>query len=188
MKEYSNVNFGEVVGEKPVAHLNLLETASIHEVFGVGNVKALFGTSPSFWNTLLGLMARLPSSLLANEEAMTTLAKISLPIVRAVDFFAGATNAMRCDVTSTKNPNLKATTIYAHENLELCVGECVVAFCAAVLAGIVEPGVSFPEEAITREEDVVAVLSLASIGAHTTCVESTNLNLHIVDVWGSKSS
>jgi hypothetical protein len=29
MKDYSVVNFGPVVGDKPVAHLNLLETASV---------------------------------------------------------------------------------------------------------------------------------------------------------------
>jgi saccharopine dehydrogenase-like NADP-dependent oxidoreductase len=188
MKEYSTVDFGKIVGPKPVAHLNLLETASIHETFGVGNVQALFGTSPGFWNTLLGLMAQLPSSLLANEEIMTKLAIFSLPIVRVVDFFAGATNAMRCDVTTSKNPSLKATALYAHENLEPCVGECVVAFCAAVIAGKVEPGVHFPEEAIGNPDDAVAVLSLASVGAHTTLTEATGLNLSSVDVWGSSGS
>ncbi|KAG7346837.1 saccharopine dehydrogenase [Nitzschia inconspicua] len=184
MKEYSTVNFGNVVGKKPVAHLNLLETASIHEVFGVGNVQALFGTSPGFWNTLLGLMAQLPSSLLANEDIMTKLAVFSLPIVRVVDIFAGATNAMRCDVTSTKSPELKASAIYAHENLEPCVGECVVAFCAAVLSGKVPPGVNFPEEALANEDDVVAVLSLASIGAHTISTEATGVDLSSEDIWG----
>ena len=29
MKNYSTVNFGKVIGDKPVAHLNLLETASM---------------------------------------------------------------------------------------------------------------------------------------------------------------
>jgi NAD(P)-dependent dehydrogenase (short-subunit alcohol dehydrogenase family) len=185
MKEYSIVDFGDVVGKKPVAHLNLLETASIYEVFGVGNVQALFGTSPGFWNTLLGGMARLPSSLLANEEIMTKLAIFSLPIVRVVDFFAGATNAMRCDVTTSKNAKLAATAIYAHENLESCVGECVVAFCSAVLSGRVEPGVHFPEEAIVGEDDTVAVLSLASVGAHTTSTEAIGMSIRDKKFWGS---
>ena len=30
MKEYSVVNFGRIVGDKPLAHLNLLETASMY--------------------------------------------------------------------------------------------------------------------------------------------------------------
>jgi hypothetical protein len=109
-----------------------------HDVLGFGNVKALFGTAPGFWNTLLGLMAQLPPSLLANEDIMTKLALFSLPIVRVVDYFAGATNAMRVDVTAEKNPNTRATAIYAHENLEPCVGECVVAFCSAILSNRVE--------------------------------------------------
>ena len=29
MKEYTSVSFGDIVGEKKVAHLNLLETASM---------------------------------------------------------------------------------------------------------------------------------------------------------------
>ena len=158
-----------------------------HDVLGVGNVKALFGTAPGFWNTLLGVMAQLPPSLLANEEIMTKLALFSLPIVRIVDFFAGATNAMRCDVTSEKDPSLRATAIYAHENLEPCVGECVVAFCCAILSGNGRPGVWFPEEAIKGGADAVAVLNLASVGAHTTTVDSS-INVQIDDVWGSKTA
>ncbi|KAL3925166.1 MAG: hypothetical protein SGILL_000591 [Bacillariaceae sp.] len=72
---------------------------------------------------------------------------------------------------------IRATAIYAHENLEPCVGECVVAFCAAVLSGRVNAGVQFSEEAIAAEEDIVSVLSLASVGAHTKLVESTRLGL-----------
>ena len=49
---------------------------------------------------------------------------------KTCDFFAGATNAMRCDVSSSKVPGMHATALYAHENLEPCVGECVAAFRA----------------------------------------------------------
>jgi hypothetical protein len=187
MKEYSTVNFGPVVGDKPIAHLNLLETASVHDVLGVGGTKCLFGTAPGFWNTLLGVMAQLPQSFLANEDLMTKLALFSLPIVRVVDFFAGATNAMRCDVTSDKEPSLQATAIYAHENLEPCVGECVVAFCSAVLSGSVPAGVWFPEEAIDSGADAAAVLDLASIGAHTVEVEST-IDISCEQIWGKAST
>jgi hypothetical protein len=156
-----------------------------HDVLGFGNVKSLFGTAPGFWNTLLGVMAQLPSSLLSNEKIMTQLADFSLPIVRVVDYFAGATNAMRCDVTSHKDPTLCATAIYAHENLEPCVGECVVAFCSA---NRVPAGVWFPEEAIAGGADAVAVLSLASVGAHTKIVNgSSTVNLCMDDVWGRPS-
>lgn len=153
-----------------------------HDVLGVGNVKSLFGTAPAFWNALLGLMAQLPPSLLANEELMSKLAVFSLPIVRLVDSFAGATNAMRCDVSS---PEVKATALYAHENLEPCVGECVAAFCAAVLSeGVVSPGVWFPEEAIAGGADASAVLELASVGAHTVQAESKEIDLTCEEIWG----
>jgi hypothetical protein len=154
-----------------------------HDVLGVGNVKALFGTAPAFWNTLLGVMAQFPPSLLSNEEIMTKLALFSLPIVRLVDFFAGATNAMRVDVTAPKKTSARATAIYAHENLEPCVGECVVAFCCAILSKRVQPGVWFPEEGVAGGNDAASVLRLASVGAHTIEVDGT-LNLERDEVWG----
>lgn len=183
MKDYSKVNFGSIVGDKDVAHLNLLEAASVHDVLGVGNVKTLFGTAPGFWNTLLGAMAQLPSSLLSNEPIMEKLALFSLPIVRVVDFFAGATNAMRCDVYCEKDDQIREMALYAHENLEPCVGECVVGFCAALLGEAVQSGIYFPEEAIDDGNDAAQVLQLASIGTHTLEVES-NSGLKKEDVWG----
>lgn len=182
MKQYSTVNFGPIVGDKEVAHLNLLETASVHDVLGIGNTKSLFGTAPGFWNTLLGVMAQLPPSLLSNEGLMEKLAIFSLPIVRVVDYFAGATNAMRCDVTSDKVSGLNLSALYAHENLEPCVGECVVAFCAAALSGRVHGGVWFPEEAIDGGVDASAVLKLAGVGAHT--LEVSGGGLAKQEVWG----
>lgn len=184
MKQYTRVNFGPVVGDKEVAHLNLLETASVADILGAGSVQALFGTAPGFWNALLGAMAHLPSSILANEEVMRKLSLFSMPVVRLVDFFAGATNAMRCDVTSSQIPTLRATAIYAHDNLEPCVGQCVTAFCAAVLSQAVTPGVWFPEEAIQEGDDAVAVLQAASVGAHTTIVEAEGMQLATNDIWG----
>jgi saccharopine dehydrogenase-like NADP-dependent oxidoreductase len=187
MKEYSTANFGAVIGDRDVAHLNLLETASIHDTLDVGSVTSLFGTAPNFWNALLGLMAQLPPDILANEDLMRKLSIFSLPIVRVVDYFAGASNAMVCDITSDKVPELKASAIYAHDNLEPCVGECVVAFGCAVLSGAVPPGVMFPEEAVGGA-DVAAVLGLASVGAHTVQVKGTNLELSQEEVWGNLSA
>lgn len=158
-----------------------------HDLLGIGNVKALFGTAPGFWNTLLGAMAQLPPSLLSNEKIMTKLALFSLPIVRLVDYFAGATNAMRVDVTVPKKPSARATAIYAHENLEPCVGECIVAFCCAVLSKRVPPGVWFPEEGVAGGSDAASVLNLASVGAHTMEVGGT-INLAPEEVWGGTRS
>lgn len=187
MRNYNRINFGALVGDKSVAHLNLLETASIADNLGIGNVKSLFGTAPDFWNALLGAMAQIPPFLLANEDLMRKLSVFSLPIVRLVDAFAGATNAMRCDVTCTKVPGMTATAIYAHENLEPCVGECVTAFAAAALSGSVDAGVWFPEEAIEYGADAAAVLQLASVGAHTTLVEGTFAGTK-EEVWGNSQA
>lgn len=193
-----------------MAFLNLLETASLHDNLRVGNVASRFGTAPDFWNVLLGSMAKLPTSILQNEELMRNLSVFSLPIVRLVDAYAGATNAMRCDVrtTTTKkttkddngdNDGTCYTAIYAHENLEPCVGECVLAFCAAVLGGAVRGGVHFPEEAMAAGDDVAQVLAMASVGAHTevhtsngssdssvTSFSSNTVNLTHESVWGTR--
>jgi hypothetical protein len=83
-----------------------------HDALGIGNVKTLFGTAPAFWNVLLGVMAQLPSSLLSNEPIMEKLAIFSLPIVRVVDYFAGATNAMRCDVSCEIEPSVNEMALY----------------------------------------------------------------------------
>jgi hypothetical protein len=185
MKDYSLVDFGPVIGNRNVAPLNLLETASIHDNLGVASTQCLFGTAPDFWNSLLGLMAKLPVSVLANEDLMRKLSIFSMPIVRVVDYFAGAANAMRCDVTTTtNNSSLRATAIYGHENLEPCVGECVVAFVCATLGGMVRPGLWFPEEAIAGGADAAAVLALASINAHTTIVKGEGLEIHKNKIWG----
>ena len=73
----------------------------------------------------------------------------------------------------------------AHENLEPCVGECVVGFCAALLGDKVSSGIWFPEEAIVSQEDTAAVLGLAGVGAHTLEVQSDD-GLSVGDVWGGE--
>lgn len=178
LKEFENAYFGDIVGERAIAPLNLLETASIHDYLGVGSTSAKFGTAPSYWNTLLGLFGSMvPKEVLENEPVMRKLASFSMPIVRLVDFFAGATNAIRVEL-SVKGQGKLATAIYAHENLEPCVGESIVAFAAAALTeSAVPPGVWFTEEAIQAGEDCAAVLKLASVGAHTSTVEGLGLSM-----------
>jgi hypothetical protein len=183
LQGFSFTNFGPVVGDKAIAPLNLLETASIHDCLGVGSVSSKFGTAPSFWNTLLSAFGSMcPKSILEDEEVMRKLSTLSMPIVRLVDYFAGATNAIRVDLVANhgkidhKIGGHLATAIYAHDNLEPCVGECIVAFAAAILSGKVPAGVWFPEEAIQGSADTAAVLGLASVGAHTTIVHGLDLS------------
>ncbi len=177
LKDFEYVNFGDIVGDRAIAPLNLLETASVHDYLGVGSTSAKFGTAPSYWNTLLGLFGSMvPKEVLENEPFMRKLSVFSMPIVRIVDFFAGATNAIRVDL-SAKGQGKLATAIYAHENLEPCVGESIIAFAAAALTeSAVPPGVWFTEEAIAAGDDCAAVLHLASVGAHTCVVEGLDLS------------
>ena len=190
LQDFTTTNFGPKVGDKAIAPLNLLETASIHDYLGVGSTSSKFRTAPPYWNALLGAFGRLvPKSVLENEEVMRNLSTFSIPIVRLVDAFAGATNAIRVDVSAKrgvvdgKEGGHLATAIYAHENLEPCVGECIVGFAAAVLSGAVSNGVWFPEEAVRSGDDAAAVLGLASVGAHTATVEG--LGLTYDNVFGS---
>lgn len=99
----------------------ILNVVHSHDVLGIGNVKTLFGTAPNFWNSLLGLMAQLPSSFLANEPLMEKLAIFSLPIVRVVDYFAGATNAMRVDVSCEKDASVKEMALYGTLRYDPCI-------------------------------------------------------------------
>jgi hypothetical protein len=66
------------------------------------------------------------------------------------------------------------------------IGECVAAFCDAVLSkSVVPPGVWFPEEAIAGGADAATILELTSVVAHTLQVESSDLDLSCEEVWGS---
>lgn len=188
LQGFTTCHFGTIVGDRAVAPLNLLETASIHDYLGIGSTSAKFGTAPSYWNTLLALFGNnVPKRILENENLMRNLSAFSMPIIRIVDYFAGAANAIRVDVsvvndTKSDMEGHLATAIYAHENLEPNVGECIVAFAAAVLSGSVRPGVWFPEEAIQGGDDAGSVLALASVGAHTTQVDGMGLSRE--DIFG----
>ena len=124
---------------------------------------------------------------------MRQLSAFSMPIVRLVDLLAGATNAIRVDLSvdsdvAEKGATCpKATAIYAHENLEPCVGESIVAFAAAILSNQVPKGVWFPEEAVAAGPDAAAVLGMASVGTHTTTVTG-NLDLTRDGVFGSSAN
>jgi len=184
LQDWKLVDFGPIVGAKSVAPLNLLETASVHDNLGVGSTSATFGTAPGYWNALLGVFGNVvPKAVVENEDWMRALSIFSMPIVRAVDLIAGATNAIRVDVYDEADTVL-ASAVYAHENLEPCVGESITAFATAILEGKVAPGVWFPEDAIVGEENIAAVLAEAGKNAHTLSVEG---NVQTEDVFGSRA-
>jgi hypothetical protein len=93
-----SVDFGKDIGERKVARLNLIECESCYEYLksqGIPkvSVETYFGTSPPFWNDLFVLMANIiPQRVLKDRVLMDLLARISLPMVRAVDAFVGSKN------------------------------------------------------------------------------------------------
>lgn len=128
------VDFGQdasSVGKREVFLMNLLETYSCHEVFGIPNVSSRFGTAPPIWNKLLKFMALLPSSFLKDRDKMQLLALASTPAVRLVDLLVGSANAMRVDGKNDKGE--KMHSIFIHEDLETCVGNAIAAFAFTML-------------------------------------------------------
>ena len=53
------VDFGKGVGKRSVYLYSLPEVSSGHNVFGVPNISARFGTSPEVWNWAMVALARL---------------------------------------------------------------------------------------------------------------------------------
>jgi len=87
------VDFGEGIGSREVARLNLIECESCYQSLGVPNVETFFGTSPPIWNKLFVLMATvIPQAILQNRVYMDIFARISLPMVRLVDRLVGSKN------------------------------------------------------------------------------------------------
>lgn len=52
------VDFGKGVGKRSVYLYSLPEVSSGHDVFGVPNISARFGTSPEVWNWAMVALAR----------------------------------------------------------------------------------------------------------------------------------
>ncbi|TFJ87851.1 hypothetical protein NSK_001198 [Nannochloropsis salina CCMP1776] len=164
--DFRKADFGKGIGLRQVFRMNLLEAFSCHRVLGVPNVSTFFGTAPNGWNYLLKGMAMLPAKILQDRALMQALAIVSEPLVRLVDTLVGTANAMRVTATSKRGTE-SATALYAHEDLETCVGEGIAAFAAQVLDGKVAPGVWYPEEAFASLEGRRDVFQLATKGCST---------------------
>ncbi len=161
--DFRKVDFGEGVGDRNVFRMNLLEAYTCHRVLGIPNVATFFGTAPDGWNYLLKGMAMLPKKVLQDRAGMQVLAGISEPLVRLVDKLVGSTNAMLVTGVS-KDGKRTASALYAHEDLETCVGEGIAAFAIQVLENKVTPGVHYPEEAFSSPEGREDVFRLATKG------------------------
>lgn len=148
--------------------LNLPEVMSSHEVLGVPNVSAFFGTAPDFWNLLLmGMVKVIPASLLGNRDFATKFAAVSLPINRLVDAVVGSAAGIRIDVKDESNEN-QSYALWTGRYLSQAVGLCTAAMAVEILTCLesLPPGVMYPEEAISQNaESEARFLSRASKGA-----------------------
>ncbi|XP_044478860.1 uncharacterized protein LOC123225048 [Mangifera indica] len=148
LKPYSgmlNVDFGKGIGRKDVFLLNLPEVRSAHEILGVPTVSARFGTAPFFWN--LGMIAMtklLPPEYLRDRNKVQQLVQLFDPVVRAFDKIAGERVSMRVDLECSDGRN--TVGIFSHRRLSVSVGTATSAFALALLEGVTQPGVWFPEE------------------------------------------
>jgi short subunit dehydrogenase-like uncharacterized protein len=156
------VDFGRAVGKKSAYLYSLPEVSSGHEVFGVPNISARFGTSPEPWNWGMVALARLvPRTILQDRKAVSKLARLLDPVIRAIDGLVGEQVAMMVEVEFSNKK--VAAGLFVHENLSESVGISTAAFAACMLAGETLPGVWYPEQeqAIPHRE---MLLKLASQG------------------------
>lgn len=150
--DFTTVDFKQGIGRRQVFRMNLLEAFSCNKVLGIPNVATYFGTAPDIWNYLLKGMTFLPTKLLRDRKAMQALALVSEPVVRIIDKLVGSTNAMKVVAKSkVVDGESQAEALYAHEDLETCVGLAVTAFAFQVLEGRVRNGVNYPEEIFTTK-------------------------------------
>ncbi|KAL4424432.1 hypothetical protein ABPG77_006370 [Micractinium sp. CCAP 211/92] len=157
------VDFGAGVGRRSVYLYNLPEVTSGHQVFGVPNVSARFGTAPDPWNWGMVAAARLlPKSVLSDRQQTRGVARALDPLVRSVDGLVGEKVAMLVEV-EYDNDKI-AAGLYVHPRLSEAVGTCTAAFARCMLAGQTRPGVWFPEEQGALA-DRRALLGAASQGA-----------------------
>ena len=153
------VDFGGEIGQRTCYLLDNPDVPSTAEVLGIANCSSSFGTAPGVWNSLFTVMKLLPGSLLNNRDLMQGFAHISMPIIRVVDAFVGATNAMRVDAYSmsetTGERGDHVTMRCVHSDLEDCVGQATAAFAIELLRGrivspsadaTIAPGVWYPVE------------------------------------------
>lgn len=192
------VDFGKGIGKRSVYLYSLPEVSSGHQIFGVPNISARFGTSPEVWNWAMVALARFVpkgthlnanlgdsrkswstlfyeilfdqilklvvhhAGILEDPKAVQGLAKLTDPLIRAVDQLVGEQVAMLIEVEFADKKI--AAGLFAHDKLSDSVGKCTGAFAHCMLAGHTKPGVWFPEE---REAlvDRKALFKLSQVGA-----------------------
>mmetsp|Transcript_20864 Transcript_20864/g.47035 ORF Transcript_20864/g.47035 Transcript_20864/m.47035 type:complete len:342 (+) Transcript_20864:1-1026(+) len=165
LSEQRQVDFGPRIGTRRTMLLNLPEVVTAHQVLGVPDVDATFGTAPEFWNVLLEAIVKVvPRSLLGDREFAANFAKVSLPINRVVDAVVGSAAGMRVSLTSTDGSSNEALCTVRY--LSQGVGIATAAFAFEMLEApeTIPAGVHFPEEAISPDR-TAKFLARATKGA-----------------------
>lgn len=156
------VDFGQGLRKRETFAYNLPEVSSTHEILGVPNVDARFGTDPGIWNLAMVILARTFGSRLKDRALSRRIAALSEPWVRAVDKVVGERAAMRVDVHFKSGR--KAVGLYDHVSLSEGVGTCTAAFATCMLEGLTEPGVWYPEH-LQAVADRELLLERAAVGS-----------------------
>lgn len=170
-------DFGGQVGRRRVFHLHLPEAGTLHDIVAPhATLCAKFGTAPDVWNALLIAMARwTPSSWLRDPVFADLLARVSIPVVRAVDAAFGARVAIS---VLAAGPRGRARVDLEHGSLADVVGHGVAAFalplirahCGAADGGI-PPGVWYPEELTADVRENVVQDATNLVNRFDVCVE-----------------
>jgi len=168
------VDFGQGLKKRETFAYNLPEVSSTHDVLGVPNVDARFGTDPGIWNFAMVALARTFGSRLKDRLLSRRIAALSEPWVRAVDRIVGERVGMRVDVRF-KNGR-KAAGLYDHTSLSEGVGACTAAFACGMLEGLTQPGVWYPEhrEAVADREQL---LERAAVGTERFIINKAPFQL-----------
>ncbi|GMI15717.1 hypothetical protein TrVE_jg3364 [Triparma verrucosa] len=139
-----SVDFGGDVQTKTVRLLDNPDVFTLQSSLSSPNISSRFATSPELWNLLFGAMkTSIPKFILEDKILMQGLAVFSLPVIRFVDSFVGATNAMRVDVSSKSGNSVTFRVI--HDDLEECVGLATASFAYEVLKGM-DAGIYYPSD------------------------------------------
>ena len=145
-----DVDFGAGVGVRTVRLLDNPDVYTLHESLRIPSLSSRFATAPGIWNQLFGaLKTVVPRGVLGDAALMQKVSLFSLPIIRAVDKFVGATNAMRVDAFGKKGSHV--TFSVTHADLEQCVGLATAAFALELLqenenGERLEAGVFYPSD------------------------------------------
>lgn len=146
--------FPEPYGTAHVYWFSTSEAVTLPQSFPqLHTVITKFGSLPGFYNTLTGLMARLPSGLLQRSWVVETLAALSYQMTQVTDPLTGVGVAMVVQVQGQRCGRSATTTVsFAHPQMIQAVGAGTGSIAQLLLAGQWQkPGVWPVEQALPSD-------------------------------------